>query len=50
MKLLKPTLRIKKLLNITKLDTVFECFDHEADAIASMAGPQMMPLSMSAKG
>jgi len=36
MKLLKPTPRIKQLLNITKLDTVFESFDREADAIASM--------------
>jgi anti-sigma B factor antagonist len=38
MKLLKPTPRIKQLLNITKLDTVFESFDREADAIASMGG------------
>ena len=36
MKLLKPTPRIKQLLNITKLDTVFESCDREADAIASM--------------
>ena len=36
MKLLKPTPRIKQLLHITKLDTVFESFEHEADAIASM--------------
>jgi anti-anti-sigma factor len=36
MVLLKPTSRIRKLLNITKLDAVFKTFDHEADAIASM--------------
>jgi anti-sigma B factor antagonist len=36
LKLLKPTLRIKKLLQITKLDTVFQSFEHEADAIRSM--------------
>ena len=36
MVLLKPTSRIKKLLNVTKLDTVFQAFDHEVDAVASM--------------
>ena len=36
MKLLKPTSRIRKLLNITKLDTVFESFECETDAVASM--------------
>ena len=36
MVLLRPTSRIKKLLNITRLDTVFRSFDHEADAVASM--------------
>jgi len=36
MKLLKPTTRIKTLLNVTKLDTVFQSFESEADAIASM--------------
>ena len=36
MVLLKPTPRTRKLLNITKLDTVFKSFDYEADAIASM--------------
>ena len=36
MKLLRPTSRIKRLLNITKLDTVFESFDSEAKAVASM--------------
>jgi len=45
MKLLRPTSRIKKLLNITKLDTVFECFEHEADAIASMQQPVRSILS-----
>jgi anti-sigma B factor antagonist len=36
MKLLRPTPRIKRLLNITKLDTVFQSFDFESDAIQSM--------------
>jgi anti-sigma B factor antagonist len=36
LKLLKPTERIRKLLSITKLDTVFECFDSEDEALASM--------------
>ncbi|MBI2150812.1 MAG: STAS domain-containing protein [Acidobacteria bacterium] len=35
MKLLKPTTRIKRLLNITKLDTVFQSFESESDAIAA---------------
>jgi anti-sigma B factor antagonist len=37
MKLLKPTERIKELLRITKLETVFETFEKEADAIRSSA-------------
>jgi anti-sigma B factor antagonist len=36
MLLLKPTSRIKKLLRITKLDTVFQCFDDEQEAFASI--------------
>ena len=36
MKLLRPTSRIMKLLSVTKLDTVFQSFECEADAIASM--------------
>lgn len=35
-KLLKPTERIKKLLSITKLDSVLECFDSEQEALTSM--------------
>jgi anti-sigma B factor antagonist len=35
-KLLKPTERIRKLLTITKLDAVLECFDSEDEAVASM--------------
>ena len=35
-KLLKPTERIRKLLTITKLDCVFECFESEDEAVASM--------------
>src|SRR2546427_2522856 len=41
MKLLKPTERIRRLLQITKLDTVFQSFDSEAAAIASLAVPHM---------
>jgi anti-sigma B factor antagonist len=35
-RLLKPTPRIQKLLNITKLDSVFKTFEQEADAIRTM--------------
>jgi len=35
MKLLRPTPRIKSLLGVTKLDTVFQWFDSEAEAVAS---------------
>ena len=35
MKLLKPTPRIKALLKITKLDTVFQIFEREVDAASS---------------
>ena len=34
--LLRPTCRIKKLLSITKLDTVFQLFECEADAVSAM--------------
>jgi anti-sigma B factor antagonist len=36
MRLLKPTSRIKRLLNITKLDTVFQSFESESEAIQSL--------------
>ena len=36
MVLLKPTPRIRTLLEITKLNTVFHSFDREADATASV--------------
>jgi anti-sigma B factor antagonist len=35
LKLLRVTKRLKDLLVLTKLLTVFECYDEEADAIAS---------------
>jgi anti-sigma B factor antagonist len=35
LKLLHVTKRLKDLLVLTKLLTVFECFDEEADALAS---------------
>jgi anti-sigma B factor antagonist len=38
MKLLRPTTRIKKLLSVTKLDTIFQLFERETDAIESMQG------------
>jgi len=38
MKLLKPTARIRHLLQITKLDTVFESFEREDQAVQSMPG------------
>lgn len=37
LKLLNTTKRIKDLLSITKLLTVFECHDNEADALKSFA-------------
>ena len=36
MKLLRPTPRIRKLLGITKLDSVFQSFECEAEAVRSM--------------
>ena len=36
LKLLKPTPRIQSLMSITKLDTVFESFESEAEALQSM--------------
>src|SRR5438445_10628960 len=36
MKLLRPTSRIRRLLNITKLDSVFESFESETGAIQAM--------------
>jgi anti-sigma B factor antagonist len=36
MKVLKPTPRIKELLKITKLDSVFETFEREDDALRSI--------------
>jgi anti-sigma B factor antagonist len=38
LKLLNTTKRIKDLLSITKLLTVFECHDNEADAVKSFNG------------
>jgi anti-sigma B factor antagonist len=50
MKLLKPTPRIRKLLNVTRLDTVFESFESEMEAIRSFQPPQINCLSTSANG
>ena len=50
MKLLRPTPRIRKLLNVTKLDTVFELFESESEAIRSLQPPQINCLSTSANG
>ena len=36
MKLLRPTPRIRRLMNVTKLDSVFQSFECEAAAIQSM--------------
>ena len=38
LKLLNVTKRIKDLLSITKLLTVFECHDNEAEAVKSFCG------------
>lgn len=37
LKILKPQFRIRRLLQITKLDTVFEIYDDEAKALSSFA-------------
>ena len=50
MKLLRPTARIRKILHITKLDTVFELFDDENDATGTTGTLQMSRFSMSANG
>ena len=50
MKLLRPTERIKKLLHITKLESVFQSFDSEADAIASLDPRHMNSFSINANG
>jgi anti-sigma B factor antagonist len=39
LKLLNVTKRIKDLLSITKLLTVFECHDNEAQAVTSFSAP-----------
>ncbi|MCU1386092.1 MAG: anti-anti-sigma factor [Acidobacteria bacterium] len=39
MKLLNVTKRVSELLVVTKLATVFECFDSEAEALASFMSP-----------
>ena len=39
LKLLNATSRLQDLLVITKLATVFDCFDNEATALARFAGP-----------
>src|SRR3989441_12697028 len=40
LKLLNTTKRIKDLLSITKLLTVFECHDSEAEAVTSFSTPR----------
>jgi anti-sigma B factor antagonist len=40
LKLLNTTKRIKDLLSITKLLTVFDCYDSEAEAVASFSKPK----------
>src|SRR5215510_10530297 len=34
--LLRPTARIRKLLSITKLDSVFRCFEQEVEAVEAI--------------
>ena len=46
MKLLKPTPRIRKLLNITKLDTVFELLEDELNSLGN--GPSLKSSTVSA--
>lgn len=39
LKLVGPTEKIKELLSVAKLDTVFEVYDSEADAVQSFSSP-----------
>ena len=39
LKLVNPTKRLKDLLSITKLLTVFDTYDNEAEAVTSFSGP-----------
>ena len=39
LKLVGPTERIRELLSVAKLDTVFEVYDNEADAVQSFSSP-----------
>jgi anti-sigma B factor antagonist len=48
-KLLRPDARMKQLLRMTKLNTVFQSFEQECEAIASMRH-QASCFSMSANG
>jgi anti-sigma B factor antagonist len=40
LKLMNTTKRIKDLLSITKLLTVFDCYDSEAEAVTSFSKPK----------
>ena len=39
LKLVGPTTRIAELLSVAKLDTVFEVYDNETDALESFSSP-----------
>ena len=50
LKLMNATSRLRDLLVITKLVTVFECFDQEAAALASFVAPHPEPAEAAIKG
>ena len=50
LKLMNATSRLRDLLVITKLVTVFECFDQEAAALASFAALAPEPAEVAIKG
>ena len=49
LQLLKPTRKVREVLEIVKLTTVFRIFDTEANALAAFNGLQIHPLGLTAR-
>lgn len=43
LKLLNPAERVIRVLHITRLESIFEIYSNEADAVRSFAGPRSVP-------
>lgn len=43
LKLLNPSERVTRVLHITRLESIFEIYTNEADAVRSFAGPRSVP-------